>query len=239
MRLTGGRWGGRSLRSARGEVRPTSDRVRESIFARLGDLEDATVLDLYAGTGALGLEALSRGARALVCVERAPRSLAALRANIENLNAFKLVEVIPGAARSALYRLGRSGARFDLVLLDPPYASDEVERALAGIQEQCLLQPGAMVVIERSRRHALPDLAGLEVLDERRYGDTLVTRLVAPELETATNEVSTNQDDPRRSNNVMDDTSTHTERADASRSSEVRVHPRAALRATEDETGNE
>jgi len=181
MRLTGGRWGGRSLRSARGVVRPTSDRVRESIFARLGDLDAASVLDLYAGTGALGLEALSRGAGSLVCVERAPQCLAALRANVERLGAGAAVEVISGDASRALRRLARSGARFDLVFLDPPYASDELERALAGLREHGLLRPGALVVIERSRRHSLPDGHGLEVLDERRHGDTLVTRLVAPD----------------------------------------------------------
>jgi 16S rRNA (guanine966-N2)-methyltransferase len=233
MRLTGGRWGGRSLRSAHGTVRPTSDRVRESIFARLGDLEGASVLDLYAGTGALGLEALSRGARALVCVEREPRCLAALRANIEDLNVFKAVEVIPGEARSALLRLGRSGSRFDLVLLDPPYASDEVERALAGIQEQNLLELGAMVVIERSRRHALPDLAGLQVLDERRYGDTVVTRLVAPELGIVANE------DPTKEDPTNDDPTNDEGGPAASKSRDGRFRPRAAQRAAEDGTGNE
>jgi 16S rRNA (guanine966-N2)-methyltransferase len=217
MRLTGGRWAGRSLRSARGDLRPTSDRVRESIFARIGDLEGASVLDLYAGTGALGLEALSRGARALVCVERAPRSLATLRANVESLGAVESVEVMPADARSAIRRLGRAGRCFDLVFLDPPYASDEVERALAGIREHQILRPGAMVVIERSRRHALPDLSGLAVLDERRYGDTLVTRLVAPEFEG-----SKQTGDPA-----------------ASQASEGRIHQRAAQRVGEDESGDE
>ena len=180
MRVTGGRWGGRPLRSARGGVRPTSDRVRESMFARLQDLEGAAVLDLYAGTGALGLEALSRGAGSLVCVERAPRCVAALRANVESLGAGEAAEVVASDARGAMRRLGRRGARFDLVFLDPPYASDELSRALSGLREHDLLAPGAMVVIERSRRHSLPDAAGYEALDERRYGDTVITRLLAP-----------------------------------------------------------
>ena len=179
MRLTGGQLSGRKLRSPPSGVRPTSDRVREAIFARLSDLEGAAVLDVYSGTGALGFEALSRGAESLVCVERAARSLAALRANAADLGLTDRVTVVAGDAVRGLRRLAASGARFHLVLMDPPYASEEVSRALAALRDLGLLAEGGTVVIERGRRHSLPHVEGWDPLDERRYGDTVVSRLEA------------------------------------------------------------
>jgi len=181
LRVTGGWLGGRRLRSPSGGLRPTADRVREALFARLGDLSGVTVLDLYAGTGALGVEAVSRGADAVVYVERAPRCLATLRANLEALELEGVSRVIADDAPRAVRRLGRSGERFDLLLLDPPYASDEVRRALEAVSESGVLAEGAMVVVEHGKRHALPAVAGLVVLDARRYGDTVITRLTAAE----------------------------------------------------------
>ena len=181
LRVTGGRFGGRRLRSPSGGLRPSADRVREALFARLGELGGVAVLDLYAGTGALGIEAVSRGADAVVYVERAPRCLAALRANLEALGLEGVSRVIADDAPRAVRRLGRSGERFDLLLLDPPYASDEVRRALEAVSESGVLAEGAMVVVEHGKRHALPAVAGLVVLDARRYGDTVITRLTAEE----------------------------------------------------------
>jgi 16S rRNA (guanine966-N2)-methyltransferase len=181
LRVTGGRLGGRRLRSPSGGLRPTSDRVREALFARLGELSGMAVLDLYAGTGALGAEAISRGADAVVYVERAPRCLAALRANLKALGIEAVSRVIVDDAPRAVRRLGRSGERFDLLLLDPPYASDEVRRALEAVSDSGVLAEGAMVVVEHGKRHALPAVAGLVVLDARRYGDTVITRFIAAE----------------------------------------------------------
>ncbi len=177
MRVTGGRLGGRLLRSPQGTLRPTSDRVREAIFARLGETEGARVLDLYAGTGALGIEALSRGAARAVFVERAPRCLALLRANLASLELESVSRVLRGDARRAVRRLGHAGERFDLVLLDPPYDSGEAPLALAALAEAGLLAPEGVLVVETAKRHPLPPMDGLLRLDERRYGDTLVTRL--------------------------------------------------------------
>lgn len=180
IRLTGGRLGGRRLRAlASSATRPTADRVRESLFARLGDLEGARVLDLYAGTGALGAEAASRGAASLVFVESAARAVAVLRDNMERLGLEDRVRVVRDDAVRAVRRLGRQGARFELVFLDPPYESDEVARALAALVEAEVLEPGATVVVEHHRRHPVPPVEGLEVLDLRLYGDTAITRLAA------------------------------------------------------------
>ncbi len=179
MRVTGGKFGGRRLRAAASGTRPTSDRVREALFARLGDLDDARVLDLYAGTGALGIEALSRGAKEVVFIERASRSLLVLRANIATLGLAADTRVLAEDALRGLQRLGREAARFDLALLDPPYAAGEVAGALEALVATGVLAAGAAVVVESGRRHPVPIVEGLAPIDERRYGDTVITRLAA------------------------------------------------------------
>jgi 16S rRNA (guanine966-N2)-methyltransferase len=178
LRVTGGRLSGRRLRTPRSRaVRPTSDRVRESLFAVLGDLEDASVLELYAGSGALGIEALSRGARRAVFVERAPAALAVLRENLAGLDLAPAARVVAADVAAGVRRLGREGERFDLVLLDPPYGARDRERALGALLYAGILAPGAQLVVERSRRHPLGAIPGLAVVTERRYGDTVLTWL--------------------------------------------------------------
>jgi 16S rRNA (guanine966-N2)-methyltransferase len=178
MRVTGGSLGGRRLRAPRDGARPSSDRVREATFARL-DPEGAAVLDLYAGTGALGIEALSRGAESVTFVERSSRCVRVLRQNLDALGIATRCEVVVAAASEALSRLAEQGRRYDLVLLDPPYASDEASAALAALVRSELLPEGAMVVVESSRRRPPAVVEGLEAIDERRYGDTLITRFRA------------------------------------------------------------
>lgn len=177
MRIIGGAWRGRRLASVgKGDrdahLRPTSDRVRESIFNLLlngghGDLvTGARVLDVFAGTGALGLEALSRGAAALTCIERGRAALALLRKNAALLRADVRVH-----ARDAA-RPG-PGTPHDLVFLDPPYGKGLGEAAMAALLPEGWIAPGAMVVWEESVAPVMPD--GLLRVDQRRYGDTLVT----------------------------------------------------------------
>jgi 16S rRNA (guanine966-N2)-methyltransferase len=169
----------------RAEVRPTADRVRESLFGRLGDLAGKRVLDLFAGSGALGFEALSRGAQHVVFADRSPVVLATLRKNAERLGVADAVELRRGEARAVLRRLG-GGAAFDLVFLDPPYAGESLAAALAGLVEAALLAPEALVVAESDRRHPPAPVAGLAAIDERRYGDTLITWFVPGGSHTAT-----------------------------------------------------
>ena len=181
MRVTGGRLGGRRLVAPPSGVRPTADRVREALFARLRDLDGVCVLDLYAGTGALGIEALSRGAERAVFVERSNASLAALRRNLLALELDAYARVVRGDVRSALRRLAGERMRFDLVLADPPYDDREIATPLSLLVSGGLLAPGATVVVERSRRHPLPSVAGLVSQDSRRYGDTVLEWLGAGE----------------------------------------------------------
>jgi 16S rRNA (guanine966-N2)-methyltransferase len=177
VRITGGRLAGRRLEVPRGEVRPTADRVRESLFARLGSLAGKHVLDLFAGSGALGFEALSRGAAHVVFADRSSAASAMLRKSAERLGVEAAVEVRRGEARAVLRRL--AGHRtFDLVFLDPPYASGALEEALRGLVAGALLAPAALVVAETDRRHLPAPVPGLAAVDERRYGDTVITWLV-------------------------------------------------------------
>jgi 16S rRNA (guanine(966)-N(2))-methyltransferase RsmD len=169
LRIVAGRWGGRTLVAPPGRgTRPTSDRVREALFSILGPLDGLRVLDLFAGSGALGLEALSRGAAQATLVERERAALRALRANVDALEAD--AEVVAGDARAFLRSAREQGAQYDLVFLDPPY------RAAAGLAQELALAPvladGARVVGESDRREPL-DL-DLPLTDERRYGDTLI-----------------------------------------------------------------
>ena len=167
MRIVAGTHGGRRLLAPKGhDVRPTSDRVREALFSILGDrVTGARVLDLFAGTGALVLEALSRGAATATFVDR---DVAAVRANLAALGLEAAV-----IRRDAIGFLERAGAQFDLVFLDPPYR--EAERLAPRLADTlpAVLAPGALVVSESDRRAPL-DLPPLETLDERRYGDTLI-----------------------------------------------------------------
>jgi 16S rRNA (guanine966-N2)-methyltransferase len=169
MRIVAGRWGGRRLVAPPGRTtRPTSDRVREALFSILGPLGGEEVLDLFAGSGALGLEALSRGAAAVTLVERDRAALTALRANVEGLGAE--VRVIAGDVGRFLRSAEESGDHYDLVFLDPPY------RTTVGLGRELSLEPvlapGARVVVESDRRSPL-DLH-IPLIDERRYGDTLI-----------------------------------------------------------------
>ncbi len=177
MRITGGRLAGRRLRVPRADVRPTADRVRESLFARLGDLEGRRVLDLFAGSGALGFEALSRGAASVVFVDFSQKVIDTLRENAAALRVSDAVVLQRGEASAVLGRLTGTPP-FDLVFLDPPYAGAGLAAALRALAESPLLAPDALVVAESDRRHPPAPIEGLAAIDERRYGDTLITWFV-------------------------------------------------------------
>lgn len=171
MRVIAGAYGGRRLHAPPGrDTRPTSDRVREALFSILGDLASARVLDLYAGSGALGIEALSRGAASCEFVDRAPAALAAVQRNLDELGI--AAPVHRRDALKALSDASERGAAYDLVVLDPPYRHPAgLGRALSEALP-AVLAPGARVVTESDRRSPL-DL-DLPLTDERRYGDTLI-----------------------------------------------------------------
>lgn len=181
MRVIAGRLGGRRLKAPTGRVtRPTSDRVKEALFAMLADVEGLTVLDLFAGTGALGIEALSRGASAAVFVERHVGVARVLSANLQALGLTgELAAVRRADVGKAVQSARAHKETYDLIFIDPPY-----ERARAWGPELALVlpalcRPGARVVVESDRRSPLelPDTGAgeLEIERHKRYGDTSIT----------------------------------------------------------------
>ncbi len=168
MRVVAGRFKGRRLTAPRGtRTRPTADRVREALFSMLGDLDGARVLDLYAGSGALGIEALSRGAATAVFVERDPQAVAAIERNLAPLGVEATV-----ARADALRWLARVEGEFDLVFCDPPY--DVASRLAGALAERlAVLTPDdARIVTESDKRHPLQ--LPFPLLTERSYGDTRI-----------------------------------------------------------------
>ncbi len=176
MRIVGGRFRGTALAAPKNRtIRPTSDRLRESLFNILSHgyddpVEGARVLDLFAGTGALGLEALSRGARFVLFVEDGAEARALIRTNMETLGATGLAKIY----RRDATRLGRCAPMgpFDLVLLDPPYRMGLGEKALAAIDEGGWAANGALIVLEEDRRADIAVPKGFEQLELREGGDT-------------------------------------------------------------------
>jgi 16S rRNA (guanine966-N2)-methyltransferase len=176
MRIIAGSLKGRRLAPVKGLIRPTGSKVREAVFDILGGaVVEARVLDLFAGTGALGIEALSRGAKEAVFVEDHPEALKVLRRNLEDLDLKDRARVLPVAVHQALKKLAVQGADFDLAFLDPPYGGEKAAAALQGLAAAEIMAPAAWVVAEHSRRDQLPEAAGTLMRRElRRYGDTQV-----------------------------------------------------------------
>lgn len=182
MRVVGGRLKSRALVAPRGdETRPTSDRVREAWFAVLGDVSGARVLDLYAGTGALAIEALSRGAAAAVCVEASREAARAIEKNRVALDLGASLSVVQRRVERAA---GVVHGPFGLILADPPYselASGALVAALSTLLSiEGLVETGALLTIERAARDAAPEIQGFALEDDRRWGDTAVSFHRAP-----------------------------------------------------------
>jgi 16S rRNA (guanine(966)-N(2))-methyltransferase RsmD len=159
------------------QIRPITDRVKEALFAILGErVVDARVLDLYAGSGAIGIEALSRGAAHATFVERSRDALALIRRNLQHTRLDTQAQVLP--AEVDRFLAGAVGDRYDLVFLDPPYE----ERAILAPLERLgpMLAPGATVVVKAFWRTPIPAPEGLRPWRERRFGETALTFLEVP-----------------------------------------------------------
>ncbi len=174
LRVAGGEARGRRLKAPKG-IRPTQGMVKQAIFNLVGPgIEGAHVIDLFAGSGALGIEALSRGAAGVIFVDREPRGLAILRQNLEALDLKERAHVVRGDVVRWLEGSSEEIMRAGFVFLDPPYDDVVLDRALKVLDRHV---SDATVVAEHSRRHELPALARLHIDRQRRYGDTMVTVL--------------------------------------------------------------
>jgi 16S rRNA (guanine966-N2)-methyltransferase len=180
LRIIAGKYKGRRLKTPRGSaIRPTADRIREAIFNILGGgCRDRQVFDIFAGTGALGLEALSRGANRAVFVDNRRTAVDAIRRNIAVCGCEENSAVFLADVRRQLDCLNQVERTAELVFLDPPYQLDLIRPALQHLVRRSLVAPEARLVIEHSVHEALPELEGHFRLDDRRrYGKTLVSFL--------------------------------------------------------------
>jgi 16S rRNA (guanine966-N2)-methyltransferase len=177
MRVRSGRFKGRELAYPRAGLRPTKDITRQAIFNILADrIAGASVLDLFAGGGSLGLEALSRGAARAVFVERDAATLRCLRANLAGIAE---AETVRGSLPGALARL--EGQEFDVVIADPPYRKGLVGESVAAVAARGLVAPGGVLVVEHAAAEPPAAPEGWSVLKQAKYGDTLVTIIRRPE----------------------------------------------------------
>ncbi|MBI2400038.1 MAG: 16S rRNA (guanine(966)-N(2))-methyltransferase RsmD [Deltaproteobacteria bacterium] len=175
MRIVSGRFKGKRLTSPKGmDIRPTSDKVRESIFNILPrEFPFKRALDLFAGTGAMGLEALSRGAEEATFVDSGVEAISLIRKNLESCGAE--ARIYKSSVQASLKQFSRKGEKFDLIIIDPPYSSTLLREALEAIDRDAILADEGVIVAETTKRMALEaDLKSLELFDERRYGDTVV-----------------------------------------------------------------
>ena len=184
MRVIAGRFKGAALATAKPGTRPTTDRTKEAIFSRLdawGVLDDARVLDLFAGTGALGIESLSRGARELVAVEAAAPAAALIAKTLGELKRNRSWESDMSArvikAKAEKYVAAAAAKPFDAILIDPPYAfpTEDCNQLLTNLVEHGFAADGALIMLERSARSDEPAAPeGWEITERRDYGETAV-----------------------------------------------------------------
>jgi len=178
MRIVGGQYRSRLISMPKGvDIRPTQDRVRQAIFNVLSDVNGMRVLELFAGTGAFGIEALSRGALHVTFVEKDPRCTGTIRSNLDSLGIQPAYyDIIKSDALTIAPGLAKGPGKYDLVFLDPPYYQDMAKKCLISIDYYDILSPIALVVVEHFKKDALAtDLKTLVFAKEKKYGDTVVT----------------------------------------------------------------
>lgn len=171
MRITTGKYRNRKLHMPKG-IRPTQDKVRKAIFDILGDISGLTFLELFAGSGAVGFEALSRGVAALTLVECNANSVLAIKRNIALLNT-PVCKLYYLEAEKAVKLLGLDKKSFDIIFIDPPYRTDMVKKILQTLEGYDILSPDGLIVIQHSKLESPPkDSLKFSLIKEAKYGDT-------------------------------------------------------------------
>ncbi len=171
MRITTGKYRNRKLHMPRG-IRPTQDKVRKAIFDILGDIEGLTFLEIYAGSGAVGFEALSRGVKELTLVESNPNSMDVIKKNIELLKATACILYYLDA-ENAVKVIAASKGSFDIIFFDPPYRRDMAKKILQTLEGYDILAPNGLIVVQHSKVELLPkDSKKFALIKEAKYGDT-------------------------------------------------------------------
>jgi len=192
MRIISGTSKGRKLVTPRDHsLRPTSDRVKESIFNILQDkLEGKVVLDLFAGTGNLGIEALSRGAKKTIFVEKRRQALRLIQRNLNQFGLKERSEIFSKDANRAIGILKEKGESFDLILMDPPYEKGLIQKTITKLNSHQIFHKDSILVIEHNRREPLPrNMNGWNLIRQRRIGETVISFLT-PQGEHSGTEVN-------------------------------------------------
>ena len=185
MRISAGEFKGRRLSSAkalrfvkkRDELRPTSSKVKESIFNIVGEkIKGAEFVDLYAGTGAVGMEAMSRGAKMVFFVEADRKRAELIKAMLKDCGCFERAEIIKSKASDFIKKAERDNSKFDIIFLDPPYHGEELEAALSLLAEGTLLSDDGIIIAEHTSKKKFSDMIGKLVKKKAyKYGDTMLT----------------------------------------------------------------
>ncbi|MCM8801149.1 MAG: 16S rRNA (guanine(966)-N(2))-methyltransferase RsmD [Candidatus Omnitrophica bacterium] len=174
MKVITGKYKGRVIRMPKG-IRPTQQKVRKALFDILGDIKGVGFLELFAGSGAIGIEALSKGAREVVFVERDKRCVSIIKKNLSLLG-YLSCKVISTDVLKAIQRLNKEGRSFEVIFSDPPYYQDLAKKTLQTLSIYDILAPNGLLIIEHFNKEILPDQAGdLRLFKQNRYGDTLLS----------------------------------------------------------------
>jgi len=180
LRVVSGKLGGRRLFvSSKAKLRPTADRVKESIFDILrSEIEGKEVLDLFAGSGNLGIEAISRGANRVVFVDSSNQSIKHIQRNLKDLECEDQAKILKSDYRKAVGELAKTGERFDMVFADPPYLLGYAQGLIDCLKKEDILKEGGLAIIEHHKKEELKlNSSGLMELERRKFGDTMVTVL--------------------------------------------------------------
>ena len=178
MRVISGTAKGLRLTAPTGtRTRPALDQVKEAIFNILFDVSDMRVLDLFAGSGSIGIEALSRGASEAVFVDEWNKATDVIRKNLLHCRLDDRAMVIKSQVDRAIDRFGRKGDKFDLIFVDPPYEKDLVMPSLCKVSDSSIANENAIIVVEHHPKETIGDIPGLRLTDSRKYGQTLITFL--------------------------------------------------------------
>jgi 16S rRNA (guanine(966)-N(2))-methyltransferase RsmD len=181
MRIITGKYKGRNIKLPKG-IRPTQNKVRKALFDILGDIEGLTFLDLFAGSGAVGFEALSRGAKGVVLAESNPDSVFAIKENITMLNPESLI-LYPSDAQKVIENLHKSRKTFDIIFLDPPYYKDLAKKTLQTLEGYDILAPNGLIIAQHFKKESLPGSLGvLSLFRQYKYSQTLLSLYRKKEL---------------------------------------------------------
>ena len=174
MRITTGKYKGRKLKAPFG-IRPTQDKVRKAVFDILGDIEGLTFLELFAGSGAVGFEALSRGAKGVILVEANPDSISVIKENLAILKPENCI-LYPSESQKVIENLYKSRKTFDIIFFDPPYRQDLAKKTLQTLEACDILAPDGLIVAQHFKKENLPENLGvLTLIRQYTYGDTLLS----------------------------------------------------------------